>query len=130
MYLGAITLLSVFSEPAKTSVYIGFIGLSWGAGTVIGPLIGGALESSSAGWRWVNENMLETGQNTKSTNIFFLGLLYQSYHRRGFYSDPTRFDTKFSSPPTRHVRGTGITQYRLAGFRPKLAGICFYNHGY
>ncbi|KAI0966722.1 major facilitator superfamily domain-containing protein [Xylaria arbuscula] len=52
MYLGAIILLSVFSDPGKTSLYIGFIGLSWGAGTVIGPLIGGALESSSLGWRW------------------------------------------------------------------------------
>ncbi|KAL7621048.1 hypothetical protein AAE478_008360 [Parahypoxylon ruwenzoriense] len=52
MYLGAITLLSVFSDPEKTPVYIGYIGLSWGAGTVIGPLIGGALESSAVGWRW------------------------------------------------------------------------------
>ncbi|KAI1373463.1 MFS general substrate transporter [Hypoxylon crocopeplum] len=52
MYLGAITLLSVFSEPAKTPIYIGYIGLSWGAGTVIGPIIGGAFVSSAAGWRW------------------------------------------------------------------------------
>ena len=54
MYLGTITLLSVFSEPAQTPVYIGYLGLSWGAGTVFGPIIGGAFVSSSAGWRWVH----------------------------------------------------------------------------
>ncbi|KAM0811981.1 putative Major facilitator superfamily (MFS) profile domain-containing protein [Seiridium cardinale] len=52
MYLGALTLLSVFTEPVQTPEYIGYLGLSWGVGTVIGPLIGGALGASAVGWRW------------------------------------------------------------------------------
>ncbi|RYO90665.1 hypothetical protein DL762_002548 [Monosporascus cannonballus] len=42
LYIAVSYAISVFSEPAKTPIYIGYIGLSWGAGTVFGPIIGGA----------------------------------------------------------------------------------------
>lgn len=32
--------------------YIGFTGLSWGSGFVLGPVIGGAFAESEATWRW------------------------------------------------------------------------------
>ncbi|KAI1432591.1 MFS general substrate transporter [Xylaria sp. CBS 124048] len=77
MYLGALTLISVFCEPSQTSLYIGFIGLSWGAGTVIGPLIGGALEGS-AGWRWAFYINLIIG----AVSIPILLILTPSYRPR------------------------------------------------
>ncbi|KAI9674805.1 MAG: hypothetical protein M1817_001709 [Caeruleum heppii] len=52
MYLGALTLLSVFTNPRETPAYIGYLGLMWGLGTVIGPIIGGAFAISRATWRW------------------------------------------------------------------------------
>lgn len=33
-------------------MYVGGTGLTWGLGTVLGPIIGGAFTVSSAGWRW------------------------------------------------------------------------------
>ena len=31
---------------------MGLMGTTWGSGTVLGPIVGGALASSSASWRW------------------------------------------------------------------------------
>ncbi|KAL9597752.1 MAG: hypothetical protein Q9219_004946 [cf. Caloplaca sp. 3 TL-2023] len=52
MYLGVMTLLSVTTTEHERPTYIGFTGLTWGAGTVLGPIIGGAFTDSSATWRW------------------------------------------------------------------------------
>ncbi|KAL8638513.1 MAG: hypothetical protein Q9228_004336 [Teloschistes exilis] len=52
LYLGVMTLLSVNTTEHERPTYIGFTGLTWGAGTVLGPIIGGAFTDSSATWRW------------------------------------------------------------------------------
>ena len=52
MYTGVLTLLSVTTTDHERPTYIGFTGLTWGLGTVLGPIIGGALADSSATWRW------------------------------------------------------------------------------
>ncbi|KAL8715495.1 MAG: hypothetical protein Q9220_000830 [cf. Caloplaca sp. 1 TL-2023] len=52
MYLGVMTLLSVNTTEHERPTYIGFTGLTWGLGTVLGPIIGGAFSDSSATWRW------------------------------------------------------------------------------
>ncbi|KAL8652916.1 MAG: hypothetical protein Q9210_002408 [Variospora velana] len=52
MYLGVMTLLSVNTTEHERPTYIGFTGLTWGGGTVLGPIIGGAFTDSSATWRW------------------------------------------------------------------------------
>ncbi|KAL8805547.1 MAG: hypothetical protein Q9200_005387 [Gallowayella weberi] len=52
MYLGVMTLLSVTTTEHERPTYIGFTGVTWGLGTVLGPIIGGAFTDSSAGWRW------------------------------------------------------------------------------
>ncbi|KAL8929700.1 MAG: hypothetical protein Q9172_000379 [Xanthocarpia lactea] len=52
MYLGVLTLLSVTTTEHERPTYLGFTGVTWGLGTVLGPIIGGAFTDSSAGWRW------------------------------------------------------------------------------
>ncbi|KAI4112194.1 MAG: hypothetical protein LQ339_000202 [Xanthoria mediterranea] len=52
MYLGVMTLLSVTTTEHERPTYIGLTGVTWGLGTVLGPIIGGAFTDSSAGWRW------------------------------------------------------------------------------
>jgi MFS family permease len=52
MYLGVMTLLSVNTSDRERPGYLSFVGLVWGIGTVLGPVIGGAFVESSATWRW------------------------------------------------------------------------------
>ena len=52
LYAGVMTLLSVTTTEHERPMYIGLTGLTWGLGTVLGPIIGGAFTNSSAGWRW------------------------------------------------------------------------------
>ena len=52
MYIGVMTLLSLLTTTKERATYLGLTGLTWGTGTVIGPLVGGGFAASSATWRW------------------------------------------------------------------------------
>lgn len=52
MYLGVMTLLSVNTSDRERPRYLSFVGLVWGIGTVLGPVVGGAFVESPATWRW------------------------------------------------------------------------------
>jgi MFS family permease len=52
MYLGVMTLLSVNTTDRERPGYLSFVGLVWGIGTVLGPVVGGAFVESPATWRW------------------------------------------------------------------------------
>ncbi|KAL9055930.1 MAG: hypothetical protein Q9162_003226 [Coniocarpon cinnabarinum] len=52
LYLGAITIVARFTSSKEKAVYFSFFGISWGIGTLTGPLIGGLFTQSAAGWRW------------------------------------------------------------------------------
>lgn len=52
MYVGVMTLLAANTTLQERPLYIGSTGFTWGLGTVLGPIIGGAFAVSSAGWRW------------------------------------------------------------------------------
>ncbi|RAL14075.1 MFS general substrate transporter [Aspergillus homomorphus CBS 101889] len=52
MYVGCITYLAVTTTDNERPMYMGLLGLIWGAGTVLGPVVGGAFADSSATWRW------------------------------------------------------------------------------
>ncbi|KAF8851688.1 MFS general substrate transporter [Acephala macrosclerotiorum] len=52
MYLGALTYISVFTPLATRPIYNALIGLCWGTGCILGPLIGGGFAVSRATWRW------------------------------------------------------------------------------
>jgi MFS family permease len=51
MYLGVLTLLSALTIQER-SWYVGFTGLVWGLGTVIGPVLSGGFFVSTATWQW------------------------------------------------------------------------------
>ncbi|KAL4940984.1 hypothetical protein BDV06DRAFT_230037 [Aspergillus oleicola] len=52
LYVGVMTLLSVNTTKRERPMYIGMTGLTWGAGTVLGPIVGGGFAVSKVGWRW------------------------------------------------------------------------------
>lgn len=52
MYVGVMTLLAATTTIHERPMYVGGTGLTWGLGTALGPIIGGAFTDSSAGWRW------------------------------------------------------------------------------
>ncbi|KAF3010362.1 hypothetical protein E8E14_009434 [Neopestalotiopsis sp. 37M] len=52
MYLGVMTLLSVMTSDRERPGYLSFVGLVWGIGIILGPVVGGAFVESSATWRW------------------------------------------------------------------------------
>ncbi|EON68659.1 hypothetical protein W97_07917 [Coniosporium apollinis CBS 100218] len=52
MYVGCITYLAVTTTVRERPTYMGILGVIWGVGTVLGPVVGGAFADSSATWRW------------------------------------------------------------------------------
>jgi hypothetical protein len=52
MYLGVLNVMSLNTTPAERSIYIAGCALIWGVGCILGPVIGGSLADSGAGWRW------------------------------------------------------------------------------
>jgi MFS family permease len=52
MYLASINMLSVFTTIQERPIYIGLAGLSWGIGTILGPVVGGLFSDNSPTWRW------------------------------------------------------------------------------
>lgn len=53
MYLGNLNLISINTSMRERPVYMGGVGIVWGAGTILGPVIGGSFADSKATWRWV-----------------------------------------------------------------------------
>ena len=51
MYLGVLNFLSVFTTLRERSIYNAMIGMIWGLGTILGPIVGG-LFAEKATWRW------------------------------------------------------------------------------
>lgn len=53
LYLGMLNLIAINTLENERPAYMGGTGVIWGAGTILGPVIGGAFADSSATWRWV-----------------------------------------------------------------------------
>ncbi|KAI9708713.1 MAG: hypothetical protein M1820_003668 [Bogoriella megaspora] len=51
MYTGVLTLLSLTTTEKERALYMGIPGITWGLGTVLGPVIGGAF-ALYVTWRW------------------------------------------------------------------------------
>ncbi|KIX92173.1 uncharacterized protein Z520_12166 [Fonsecaea multimorphosa CBS 102226] len=52
MYLGVLNYLGTFTTLEERNLYNSIIGMVWGLGAILGPLVGGGFASSSATWRW------------------------------------------------------------------------------
>ncbi|KAK0945738.1 hypothetical protein LTR29_002850 [Friedmanniomyces endolithicus] len=52
MYIGALSFFSALGSPKKLVLYNALIGVSWGTGAILGPVVGGAFSVSHATWRW------------------------------------------------------------------------------
>ncbi|OOQ89032.1 MFS transporter [Penicillium brasilianum] len=53
MYLGCLNLLSLTTSIRQRPQYIALTGITWGSGTVLGPVVGGAFtQNHAATWRW------------------------------------------------------------------------------
>lgn len=51
MYLGALNFVGAFTTLRERSLYNALIGMIWGLGTILGPIVGG-LFAQEATWRW------------------------------------------------------------------------------
>ncbi|KAJ5089071.1 major facilitator superfamily transporter [Penicillium argentinense] len=53
MYLGCLTLLTITTSIRERPKYMSYTGITWGLGTVLGPVVGGAFaQNRHATWRW------------------------------------------------------------------------------
>ncbi|KAL3483364.1 efflux pump antibiotic resistance protein [Aspergillus germanicus] len=53
IYLGVINMISALTTEVQRPMYMGLVGLTWGIGTILGPIIGGTFaDNSAATWRW------------------------------------------------------------------------------
>ncbi|TAQ90974.1 hypothetical protein B7494_g691 [Chlorociboria aeruginascens] len=52
IYLGCLNYISVFTSMKERSLYVSLIGVSWGIGCILGPIVGGGFAVSSASWPW------------------------------------------------------------------------------
>lgn len=72
IYLGALQYFAVLTEERERGFYMSLVGVSWGLGAVLGPVIGGALSVSSATWRWSFYINLVIGAVFAPALIFYL----------------------------------------------------------
>ncbi|GIZ48089.1 hypothetical protein CKM354_001116200 [Cercospora kikuchii] len=52
IFLGTLNFFSLCTTQQERGKYIAGIGVVWGSGAVLGPVVGGAFSVSSATWRW------------------------------------------------------------------------------
>ncbi|KAJ8065326.1 hypothetical protein OCU04_006016 [Sclerotinia nivalis] len=72
MYSGVMVLLSVTTLEHERPIYFGLCGLTWGTGTILGPILGGAFTVSSATWRWAFYINLVVGGICSPIYLFLL----------------------------------------------------------
>ncbi|RFU78374.1 hypothetical protein TARUN_3896 [Trichoderma arundinaceum] len=72
IYLGCLNYFSTLTSRTERGTYISLIAFCWGAGAVLGPVVGGLFSVSSATWRWAFYINLVIGAVTAPIYLFFL----------------------------------------------------------
>ncbi|KFX94971.1 hypothetical protein V490_04060 [Pseudogymnoascus sp. VKM F-3557] len=70
IYFGILTLLSVYTDDNERPTYLSLVGLIWGVGTVLGPVVGGGFDKVN--WRWAFYLNLIIGGVCAPVYIFLL----------------------------------------------------------
>ncbi|TVY14760.1 Efflux pump patC [Lachnellula arida] len=52
IYIGILNFFSMTTTNEERGKYMSLIGLVWGIGAILGPVVGGAFSTSAATWRW------------------------------------------------------------------------------
>ncbi|KAL1646954.1 hypothetical protein SLS58_003091 [Diplodia intermedia] len=72
IYLGSLQYYAVMTEEKERGFYMSLIGVLWGLGAVLGPVIGGAFSVSAATWRWAFYINLVIGAISAPALLFYL----------------------------------------------------------
>ncbi|KAL1859162.1 hypothetical protein Plec18167_007457 [Paecilomyces lecythidis] len=72
IYLGSLHYFAVTTSEKERGFYMSLIGVFWGIGAVLGPVIGGAFAVSSATWRWAFYINLVIGAISAPAFVFCL----------------------------------------------------------
>lgn len=72
MYLGTLNMLSAMTAREERARYVGGIGVVWGVGAILGPVVGGGFSVSSATWRWGFYINLVVGAVTAPIYLIYL----------------------------------------------------------
>lgn len=72
IYLGSLQYFVLMTEEKERGFYMSLIGVFWGLGAVLGPLIGGAFSDSPATWRWAFYINLVIGAISAPAFLFYL----------------------------------------------------------
>ncbi|KAL2201529.1 major facilitator superfamily domain-containing protein [Corynascus similis CBS 632.67] len=75
MYFGSMAILTKMTSERERPLYLNLVGITFGAGTVLGPIIGGAFAESKATWRWAFYFNLVVGGVCAPVYIFLLPAL-------------------------------------------------------
>ncbi|KAH8177214.1 major facilitator superfamily protein [Sarocladium implicatum] len=72
MYIGVMSLFASTTTIQERPIYVASIGLTWGLGTILGPVVGGAFSESAATWRWAFYINLVFGAFAAPVYLFLL----------------------------------------------------------
>ncbi|KAI1821330.1 major facilitator superfamily-domain-containing protein [Xylaria intraflava] len=75
MYFGSMAILTQMTTEKERALYVNLVGITFGAGTVLGPIIGGAFAGSGATWRWAFYFNLLVGVICAPVYLFLLPTL-------------------------------------------------------
>lgn len=77
LYLGMLNLIAINTLEKERPAYMGGTGVIWGAGTILGPVIGGAFADSSATWRWVGHSVFcsSSSHTNNPCQAFYINLV-------------------------------------------------------
>ena len=90
MYLGALNFISAFTTLRERSLYNALIGMIWGLGTILGPIVGG-LFAEKATWRWAFYiNLVLAG--LFGPILIYLSPTYQPQPNKSFLRKLTHMD--------------------------------------
>lgn len=81
IYLGSLQYFTLMTEEKERGIYLSLLAVFWGAGSVLGPLIGGAFAMSSATWRWAFYMNLIVGAISTPAAVLCLPPIYPTRDR-------------------------------------------------